>query len=158
MRAKGPERRRPAAGHERLRHDHQLVHALTHLRERTLGAIGHCHITRRKPLHRFAHANDLARCFDARDGRRPLRGAAARTELTDALDLLAAWGADLLPFSPLEDRALPAGAGLVLLGGGFPEVFARELAAKVRMRDADQGLSKSGQLILSHGVPSVPSS
>ena len=50
------------------------------------------------------------------------------------LDLLAAWGADLLPFSPLHDAALPAGARGVCLGGGFPELYAEALAANAPMR------------------------
>jgi cobyrinic acid a,c-diamide synthase len=51
----------------------------------------------------------------------------------DSLDLLAAWGAELVPFSPLEDTALPPDASGVYLGGGFPELFADELSANAPM-------------------------
>jgi len=54
----------------------------------------------------------------------------------DSLDLLEAHGAELMPFSPLVDASLPDGARLVLLGGGFPEVFARELAGNRGIHEA----------------------
>jgi cobyrinic acid a,c-diamide synthase len=51
----------------------------------------------------------------------------------DSLNLLAAWGAELVPFSPLEDASLPRGVSGVYLGGGFPELFAAELSANAPM-------------------------
>jgi cobyrinic acid a,c-diamide synthase len=52
----------------------------------------------------------------------------------DSLELLAAWGADIAPFSPLADRNLPSGVQGVYLGGGFPEIFAAELAENLSMQ------------------------
>ena len=52
----------------------------------------------------------------------------------DNLDLLEAWGAELLPFSPLSDTGLPSGINGIYLGGGFPELYALELADNRSMK------------------------
>jgi cobyrinic acid a,c-diamide synthase len=52
------------------------------------------------------------------------------------LELLADSGAELVPFSPLEDRELPPGLHGIYLGGGYPELHAVQLAANAGMRQA----------------------
>ena len=54
----------------------------------------------------------------------------------DSLDLLEAWGAELIPFSPVQDTNLPEGISGLYLGGGFPELYAAELAANQSIRQA----------------------
>jgi len=62
----------------------------------------------------------------------------------DGLDELVARGAELLPFSPLTDASLPAGARGVYIGGGYPEVFAAELAANRPMHEALRAHAAAG--------------
>ena len=46
----------------------------------------------------------------------------------DSLDLLRQLGAELIPFSPLADERLPNGVQGLYLGGGYPELYAAQLA------------------------------
>ena len=62
----------------------------------------------------------------------------------DSLDLLEAWGAEIAPFSPIEDESLPRGTGGVYLGGGFPELFAAELSANRPMLESIRQAAESG--------------
>jgi cobyrinic acid a,c-diamide synthase len=62
----------------------------------------------------------------------------------DNLARLQALGAELVPFSPVDDEELPPDLDGVYLGGGYPELFARELAANVSLRGSLRALAKVG--------------
>jgi cobyrinic acid a,c-diamide synthase len=51
-------------------------------------------------------------------------------------ELLAAAGAEVVTFDPLHDEALPPGTAGIVIGGGFPEVYAPELSANEPLRKA----------------------
>lgn len=51
----------------------------------------------------------------------------------DNLDILKHYGIKLSYFSPLKDKALPGNSDGVYIGGGFPELFARQLSTNRSM-------------------------
>jgi cobyrinic acid a,c-diamide synthase len=60
------------------------------------------------------------------------------------LRLLAESGAELIPFSPLRDSALPQGIAGIYLPGGYPELFAETLAANGGMKQSISGAIARG--------------
>ncbi|WP_409472886.1 cobyrinate a,c-diamide synthase [Streptomyces sp. HC307] len=59
-------------------------------------------------------------------------------------ELLAAAGAEVVPFDPLRDEELPEDTRGLVIGGGFPEVYASELSANEPLRKAIGELALAG--------------
>ncbi len=59
-------------------------------------------------------------------------------------ELLTAAGAQVIPFDPLRDEQLPPGTKGLVIGGGFPEVYAPELSANEPLRKAVAALAAEG--------------
>lgn len=62
----------------------------------------------------------------------------------DGLDYLTELGAELVPWSPLVDPALPDATDGLYLGGGFPEMFGAALADNVPLRQQLQQRIQAG--------------
>ncbi|OXM85124.1 cobyrinate a,c-diamide synthase [Paenibacillus rigui] len=59
-------------------------------------------------------------------------------------ELLAAYGADCVFFSPLAGETLPEGVHGLYIGGGFPEEFAEQLSANESVKDSLRGAIEQG--------------
>ena len=67
---------------------------------------------------------------------------------SDALNLLEELGAKLAYFSPLADSGLPEGASAMYLGGGYPEVYAKELSQ-------NRAMCQSVKNAVEKGMPTI---
>jgi cobyrinic acid a,c-diamide synthase len=88
-------------------------------------------------------------------GERPARaprvavaaGAAFSFGYAETNELLVAAGADVVEFDPLHDDSLPPGVSGLLLGGGFPQIHASDLAANTPLRRAIRRFADDGGAI-----------
>ncbi len=71
-------------------------------------------------------------------------GAAFTFSYAEHAELLAAAGAEVVTFDPLRDEELPEGTDGLVVGGGFPEVYAGELSANEGLRESVAELALSG--------------
>ncbi|MGN0335560.1 MAG: cobyrinate a,c-diamide synthase [Lachnospiraceae bacterium] len=79
---------------------------------------------------RVGIARDEAFCFHYRDN----------------LELLQRFGAELVPFSPVHDESLPEDLDGMILYGGYPELYAKQLSANA-------GMTESIRKKISQGMP-----
>ena len=86
-----------------------------------------------KELKRIAVARDEAFCFYYQEN----------------LEWLEENGWEIVPFSPLHDHNLPcAGISAILLGGGYPEIYAKDLSENLAMLKELRSAEKQGVKIL----------
>ncbi|MFE2484003.1 cobyrinate a,c-diamide synthase [Streptomyces mirabilis] len=71
-------------------------------------------------------------------------GAAFTFSYAEHAELLTAAGAEVVTFDPLRDEQLPDGTHGLVIGGGFPEVYAPELSANEPLRKAVAELAFGG--------------
>ncbi|AOR35077.1 cobyrinic acid a,c-diamide synthase [Streptomyces fodineus] len=71
-------------------------------------------------------------------------GSAFTFSYAEHTELLTAAGAEVVAFDPLRDEQLPEDAVGLVIGGGFPEVYAAELSANEPLRKAIAELALSG--------------
>ncbi len=64
----------------------------------------------------------------------------------DNLDLLESAGAEIVPFSPVNDHALPD-VGMLYLGGGYPELHGEVLAKNIALRTSIKRFADQGGVI-----------
>lgn len=62
------------------------------------------------------------------------------------LNLLSQLGAEIIRFSPIHDKTIPQDVGGLYIGGGFPEMFLKEL-------EANQSMRKSILQAINNGMP-----
>lgn len=66
----------------------------------------------------------------------------------DNLELLEELGAEIVPFSPLEDRNLPPNIQGLMIGGGYPELYLEQLAEnKTMLADVRR--------VIDNGIPCI---
>lgn len=83
------------------------------------------------------------------DPAKKVRIAVARDEAfcffyEDNLEILKKLGAELIEFSPIRDKMLPENVDGLILGGGYPELYAEEISKNKSMRESIAKAIKSG--------------
>jgi len=63
----------------------------------------------------------------------------------DNLDLLREQGAEIVWFSPMTDASLPSGLDALYLGGGYPELHAKQLSGNRRILEEVRTFAASGR-------------
>jgi cobyrinic acid a,c-diamide synthase len=79
-------------------------------------------------------------------------GPAFSFSYAETAELLRGAGAEVVTVDPLRDEKLPAGTRALVVGGGFPEVYATQLSANEPLRLAVASLAAVGGPIVAEGA------
>ncbi|MFY1694164.1 cobyrinate a,c-diamide synthase [Solwaraspora sp. WMMA2101] len=95
-----------------------------------------------------ADAGSVAAGRCAPTDRRPVVAVAAGPAFSfgypETVELLTAAGAEVRTVDPVRDERLPAGTAALVVGGGFPEVYAGELTANAGLRSQVAAVAATG--------------
>jgi len=89
-------------------------------------------------------------------------GASFTFGYAEHVEMLASAGTEVAVVDPLQDETLPAETDLLVMGGGFPEVYAEQLSANERLRrsvaayDGRVLAECAGLLYLCHDLDGLP--
>jgi len=90
----------------------------------------------------------IKKCIEARPGKGIRAGIAWDKAFCfyykENLLLLEELGCELVWFSPLKDKKLPEGLGIIFFGGGYPEVYAGQLSSNKSMLKSVKDAVESG--------------
>lgn len=131
----------------------ERIHRLSELMEESLDIDGIIELAGKAgPIDAGHGEKDLGKRFvSASDNK--VRLAVARDEAfcfyyEENLRILKSRGIELVEFSPLHDKALPENIQGVLLGGGYPELFADRLSDNASMLESIRDADKKRLLII----------
>lgn len=99
-----------------------------------------CAIRESESLSSWPYANHKVKVAVARDE-------AFNFYYPESIETLKHMGAEIIYFSPIHDECIPKADGYIF-GGGFPEIFARELEMNTSMRESVRECANSGACIL----------
>lgn len=91
-------------------------------------------------------------CTDGKESGKPViavaRDAAFCFYYADNLLMLEEKGAEIVYFSPLQDTKLPNPCDALLIGGGYPELYAKELSRNISMKNAIKQAFEKGMPVV----------
>ena len=128
----------------------ERLQKLSEILEKTLDIDGILELAASAPeLSGCEMPESLAAILTREKGKMPVRIGVAKDEAfcfyyEDNLDLLRELGAEIVEFSPIHDRKLPESIQGMLIGGGYPELYAGELSENVEMLESIRSAVKAG--------------